>query len=217
MNVAGFLKQPETWWTIGSNLIPVFGIIFFGWHALPLLIFYWIENVIIGVLNIFKIVLSGVTKPMPEPVIGPVLAAFFTFHYGMFCFVHGVFIFALFSLGDSIHSGVEPTRGPFQLIARVLSVVDDAQLFWGVLALVGVRVAEFAVSWVGSRQWLVSEPKTQMFEPYGRAIVLHLTMFIATMPVIALGQPLLVVLVLALLKTALELNAWLFRPVANPA
>jgi hypothetical protein len=55
-----------------------------------------------------------------------------------------------------------------------------------------------------------------MFEPYGRAIVMHLTMFIATMPVIALGQPQLVILALALLKTALELNAGLFKPVATP-
>jgi hypothetical protein len=216
MNVAGVFRRPEAWWTIGSNLVPVFGIIFFGWHALPLLVFYWIENVIIGVLNIPKIVLSGVTKPMPEPVIGPVLAAFFAFHYGMFCFIHGVFIFALFTLGDSMQSGVEPTRGSFDLIARVLSVVNDADLFWGVFVLASVRAAEFAILWVGGKQWLLSEPKTQMFEPYGRAIVMHLTMFIATMPVIALGQPLLVVLALALLKTALELNPWLFRPVAKP-
>lgn len=211
------LRRPGTWWTIGSNVVPVIGVIFFGWQALPLLVFYWIENVIVGVLNIPKIVLSGVTKPMPEPVIGSVLAAFFTFHYGMFCFVHGVFIFALFALGDSMQSGTEPTRGPFDLIARVLSVVDQADLFWGVAVLAGVRAAEFAVLWVGGKQWLFSEPKTQMFEPYGRGIVMHLTMFIATMPVIAIGQPLLVVLALALLKTALELNPWLFKPVAKPA
>lgn len=216
MNIAGILRRPGTWWTIGSNLVPVFGVMFFGWHALPLLVFYWIENVLIGALNIPKIVLSGVTKPMPEPAIGSILAGFFVFHYGMFCFVHGVFIFALFAIGDSIQSGVDPVRGPFDLIARVLSVVD-AEMSWGVIVLVVLRTAEFAVLWVGGKQWLLSEPKTQMFEPYGRAIVMHLTMFIATIPVIAIGQPLLVVLALALLKSALELNPWLFKPAATPA
>jgi hypothetical protein len=47
-----------------------------------------------------------------------------------------------------------------------------------------------------------------MFEPYGRIVLLHMVLLIAAIPVLFLGQPLLGVLLLAILKTAVELNWW---------
>lgn len=45
-----------------------------------------------------------------------------------------------------------------------------------------------------------------MFAPYARIIVVHLTILIAGIPVILLGQPMFAVLCLALLKTGLEMG-----------
>ena len=204
-------SDPRTLWTVASNIIPVIGVIAFGWQALPLLVFYWLENVLIGVLNVFKIAVSGLTKPMPQPLFGLFLAAFFTVHYGMFCFVHGIFVFTIFTLGDLINAGVEPTGESFDLFDRVRAALGT-DLIWSVALLVLVRLGEFAFFWIGGRAWQATEPRLQMMEPYGRIIVLHVTLFICTIPVIALGQPMLAVLVLALLKTGLELGLPMFRP-----
>jgi hypothetical protein len=40
------------------NLIPLVGVIFFGWSLLTILVLYWIENGIVGFWNVFKIMLA---------------------------------------------------------------------------------------------------------------------------------------------------------------
>ena len=42
---------------IAANLIPIYGVLFLGWQVLPVMIFFWIENVLIGVFNVFKMFL----------------------------------------------------------------------------------------------------------------------------------------------------------------
>jgi len=41
-----------------SNLIPLIGVLFFGWDVSTILILYWSENVIIGFYNIFKMAMA---------------------------------------------------------------------------------------------------------------------------------------------------------------
>ena len=43
---------------IAVNLIPLFGVLFFGWSLFSIMFLYWIENGIIGFFNILKIVLG---------------------------------------------------------------------------------------------------------------------------------------------------------------
>ena len=94
---------------VAANLLPLVGVVFFGWSLWTILTVYWLENGIVGLWNIPKILLAegtflpdrtGVgysawaTRPMPA--MGRVaLAVFFTFHYGLFWLVHGVFVLVL--------------------------------------------------------------------------------------------------------------------------
>ena len=201
------LKTPEGWWTLASNAIPVFGVLFFGWAALPLMIYYWIENVAIGAFNVPKILISGLTKPIPFKIIALFLAPFFVFHYGLFCFVHGAFIFAIFAMADLIAGKAEPTTGTLDVYGQVWQMLQsDSDLRWGVIALLVILAFRFVVLWLFRGAWRDANPVSQMFEPYGRVVVLHFTIMIATIPVIAVGQPVIAVFVLALLKTALEIG-----------
>ena len=43
---------------IAVNLIPLFGVLFFGWSLFSIMFLYWIENGIIGFFNILKIALG---------------------------------------------------------------------------------------------------------------------------------------------------------------
>lgn len=209
------LERPDAAWILAANAIPVIGVLFFGWQALPLLVFYWIENVVIGGFNAAKILIASMTRDTAQRWAGLFLVPFFAFHYGLFCFVHGVFVFAMFTMSDLIHTGVDPEPDSFELVPRVIGTLEtDNGLFWGVVALMIVQSAAFAIVYVGGRRWLEVQPIQQMFEPYGRIVVLHMTIFIATIPVLALGQPFVAVLVLALLKSGLELGLPQFQVAA---
>ncbi len=41
-----------------ANLVPVIGVLFLGWDVATILVLYWIENGIVGLLNIPKILLA---------------------------------------------------------------------------------------------------------------------------------------------------------------
>jgi hypothetical protein len=201
------LKRPEGIWTLASNAIPVVGVLAFGWSALALMVFYWIENVLIGAFNVAKILIAGFGKRAPMNYLSLVLAPFFVFHYGLFCFVHGVFIFAIFKMADLIAGRGEPDADSFDLLARVVQMLEqDTDLKWAAVALLAVMALRFGVLWLGRGAWRDAEPLSQMFEPYGRVIVLHLTIFLATIPVLLLGQPVIAVFLLAVFKTGLELG-----------
>lgn len=206
------LQEPRALWTIASNAIPVVGVLFFGWQALPLMVFYWLENVVIGAINVLKILVVSVGTAQSAVLgwaIGLFMAAFFVVHYGMFCFVHGIFVFGVFAFTDLVHNGQEPSGDAFDLGTRVGAFLHGEFLL-GAVMLVLIRLGEFVVLWLGSGAWRTSSPQMQLHEPYGRIIVLHVTLLIGTVPVIALGQPFFAVLVLALLKTGLELGMPMF-------
>jgi len=94
-------KPPPLWpiaAAIGLNLIPIAGVVFWGWSAFALVFLYWFENVVIGVRTLGNIVANAVADGA-NPAGGLALGAFFSVHYGIFCPVHGVFVFAMFG-GD---------------------------------------------------------------------------------------------------------------------
>lgn len=195
------LGRPEAVWIIVSNAIPIVGVVFWGWSAFSLLLFYWIENAVIGGFNAAKIAIAGVTKPNPMAAFTLFLVPFFCFHYGLFCFVHGVFVLAMFSFGDAFEGS------PDDVVSVVWRLVEtDADLRLSVFALIGVQAAWFAVQWLGGGKWRTTNPIVQMFEPYGRILVMHLTIFIATIPVLLLNQAWIAVAALAVLKACMELG-----------
>ena len=210
--IADALKRPENAWTLVSNAIPVFGVLFLGWAVLPLLIYYWLENVLIGVLNLPKILLAGLTKGLPQKILSVFLAPVFVLHYGVFCFVHGTFIFALFAASDLWSGRGEPTEATFDVFGRVgVMLRDDGDLKWSVIILAIVLLVRFAVLWLGRAQWRNTDPQRQMFEPYGRVVVLHVALLVCALPLVASGQPIIGVFFLALFKTAFELGLRQFQ------
>jgi hypothetical protein len=111
---------------VAANSIPVIGVIFFAWHPIVLLIIYWAESAIIGFFNIVMMFISGIIEKGKFSLVGAVLAAlfcpFFMIHYGIFMFVHGVFIAvmsAVFTTGSLSGLG-EPGIELFGLIKNFI-------------------------------------------------------------------------------------------------
>ena len=73
-----------------------------------------------------------------------------------------------------------------------------------------LQAGAFVLFWLWPGTWRTANPFRQMFEPYGRIVVMHLTIMIAAIPVLLFGAPWLAVLALAVMKTGLDLRGPLF-------
>jgi TM2 domain-containing membrane protein YozV len=51
--------SPAALTLIATNLIPLYGVLVFGWAVFPIMVLFWLENVVIGVLNILRILLAS--------------------------------------------------------------------------------------------------------------------------------------------------------------
>jgi hypothetical protein len=106
---------------VAANLVPLLGVIYWGWDAFVLLILYWLETAIIAFWTIVRLVLADPTeigdvraeRQTPSSLRGRLfLAAFFTFHAGIFMLVHFVFLWTLFAgqWADVVHGPVSFVR-----------------------------------------------------------------------------------------------------------
>ena len=200
---------------IAVNLIPLFGVVFLGWGLFPIMVLYWLENGIIGLFNLPKIVLASAPVVGPSSVSGGPDAArpdlllgllgsgflmvFFAFHYGMFWAIHGIFVFVLFGRSGDPFSG---TSDPF-----AMSLPE-----WWTLAAISLFLSHgvsFVTNFLGKREYLAVSPSEQMGQPYSRVIVLHVTILAGGFLIAMLGTPVAALVLLVILKTAIDVRAHL--------
>jgi hypothetical protein len=98
------LLQPGSLILLGANLVPLVGVIFWGWDAFVLLMLYWLETAIIAFWTVTRIAtlpvsaLEDIKIGSGKSVTSSVgLAVFFTLHAGIFMGVHFLFLWELFS------------------------------------------------------------------------------------------------------------------------
>jgi len=192
-------SMPQSVLISGFNLFPALSAIVFGWSAFTLVLLYWIENLILGVVNVVKLIVIGAAGGKRGLVLTLTLVPFFILHYGLFCTIHGVILWSLFD--DRGTTDV----GPFNLASQVLARLDlDPVLFWNAMLLAVFHLLSFLIYWVARAGWRETDLLVQTYAPYGRVVVVHLAIIVAGLPVVLLGQPLIAVVFLALVKTAVE-------------
>lgn len=202
------------------NLVPLAGVLWWGWDLWSILVLYWVENGIVGVVNVMKILLAegpmlgtgalGLASGIGGLGIGGRIgvALFFCVHYGIFWIGHGLFVlvflplitgFADFGLTPELPGNTVPFM-PFQL-----SVAPDWSLVWAAAA--GLALSHgtsFVLNYVGRREYRTTSPAALMAAPYGRVVVLHLTIIFGAFVVVAIGSPVGALVVLVALKTLLD-------------
>lgn len=205
--IRGFLaglKRLSTVWIVAANLAPMICVVLFGWPAGVLLMLYWCENVIIGGFNVLKMAASGAANGRAGLVVGGFTIPFFIFHYGMFCFVHGMFVVLVGSLGTRTMPDVP---GMFSLVGHVEGLIRHEKGFaWSLLSIVGLHLFSFVFDWLAKGKYRLTNPMLQMFEPYGRIVVLHITLMAGTVAVLVLGNPIWALVALAVMKTLFDLG-----------
>lgn len=148
------------------------------------------------------------------------MAAFFLVHYGLFWFVHGIFVFALPTFGGAFlasGSGCIDGYPPVPDFPFAPGFLEGAcpspfgAVLWGSVTLAAVALfishgASFLLNYVWGGEYRTASPATQLFAVYGRVVVLHVTIIVGAFAVALLGAPVAALVVLVVLKTAYDLR-----------
>ncbi len=182
-----------------TNLVPIYGVLFMGWQVFPVMFLFWMENVIIGVSNVFKMLVSSPGN-FGQWMSKVIMIPFFCVHYGMFTLVHGILILTLF--GGFNHPGsVMPG------FSAVFGLIGTLQIGGAVLALILSHTLSFITNYIGNGEYKTATLSELMVQPYGRVIILHLTILIGGFLVMALGSPIIGLILLIALKTFIDLKS----------
>lgn len=187
---------------LGANLLPLAGVIFWGWRLLDLIVVYWLETLVIGAFAILQMALTAGWFAL-------FLVPFFIVHFGGFMAGHLVFLTLLF--GDN--RGMRFSEIP----AYVCDLVVGSGLWLALVALCishGVAfVVYFLIPWI-VRLWRERQTVpagavsgSVMFKPYGRVIVMHATILLGAFLVELFGNRIVLLALLIALKMASDVYA----------
>ncbi len=194
-------QRPSVVALLLANLAPLFCVVVLDWEVFPLVFLFWSENLIVGVFNALKMLVV-----VPVQRTGQwaklFMIPFFCVHYGMFTFVHGIFVVVLFGGRMGADLGFP---GPRMLWERM----GEHQVFWPILFLLVSHGVSFVTNFLGNGEYRRTDLAQLMAQPYGRIVVLHLAILGGGFLLLALRSPALGLLLLVVLKTALDLRAHL--------
>jgi hypothetical protein len=192
------LSNPMVLVGLAVDLLPIYAVFAWGWNAVPLVMLYWMENVIAGVMTIPRLVISGASYGAIGTLAGLGLSVFFVFHYGLFCLVHGTFLIAFASIGDPQGIGSAPFMDVLGMFR--FGIDSGCHVVWMVYAIAAFQLLVFLVEFIFKGEWKRSNPMAEMFAPYSRIIVLHFGIFAGAAALFLLGQPMVGVLALILFR-----------------
>jgi hypothetical protein len=233
---------------VAANLVPLVGVITWEWSVFHVVVVYWLENVIIGVINILKMIICS---PDPAKVdlkgklkqriaekpgeldedelrqafefthkleankgkLGALHHAskiffipFFSFHYGLFCLVHGLFVFALLGKNELGSDSMPTGSSTLEELTELVELAMEAGGFWAALGLVVSHLFSFCVNYLGKGEYRRTVVPMLMIAPYGRIVVMHLAIIFGAFAIMALGSPVFLLVILIVGKIMLDLK-----------
>ena len=132
------LRDPSLWTLLLANSVTIFLALSQGWDVTTLMWSFWLQSVIIGVMNVVKILSlknlpektsSGITTSslISNPVIAKrLIAGFFITHYGAFHLAYLFFLSLIFTNKGTDFKAVFLTGGIF-LLNHIFSYFYHAQ------------------------------------------------------------------------------------------
>lgn len=186
-----------------ANAVPLLGVLFWDWDVGFLMALFWAENVVLGGINVGRM-LAADPSNIAFWAFKLFLVPFFCVHFGLFTAGHGLFVAQLFTGG----TGGSDLQTPWDLLSRFVAHYPALPA-----ALAGIAVVHVMHTWVdyiSNGAYRRVSPMVLMFQPYGRIVVLHVTLIFGGFAVEALGEPLAALVLLLVLKTAIDLGLWVF-------
>jgi len=197
------LRTPSALALMLANLIPLYGVLVLGWAVLPIMVLFWLENIIIGVFNVIRMLLarSGPVVPLPKRLLR---ILFFCLHYGMFAAVHGRVVFELFA--DASYRSLIDGLWTFPAVQRVIA---DFTLWPALLALASSHLLSLVWNYLVRGEFRQARPDWLMVVPYRRVVMLHIALVLGAILIQILHSPVWALLLLIGLKIGLDVQAHL--------
>jgi hypothetical protein len=197
-------KSALVWQVLFFAAVPIVGMIFLGWDWREILVLYWLENVSLGITSVVKMLMTPISGGGAAGTFGKFfLVFFFMIHYGMFCTVHGVFVFLLVYGEMPI---VEMPATPFN--------IGPVLMFW--LLSLGWQIIMTVVKMSTMRQSgktvdVSNKSKANMLSdtfvaPYARIVPLHIAIIFGVMLMTVTGLQYATAVLLIVIHTAVDLG-----------
>ncbi len=199
-------------------MIPLLGVALFEWSVIDILLLYWTESVIIGVVNVLRMtkcradgLLTGLipgapARQIPAEVLVKLpryafsaiklfMISFFIVHYGGFCVGHLVAVIGFFG-NTGLQSG----------LGISLEYFWQPEYWIAVAAITASHLYSYCNNFIGRNEYRNTSLFLLMQRPYGRIVAMHVAIIVGAGFVTWLGSPLPMLIVLILAKTALDLR-----------
>jgi uncharacterized protein DUF6498 len=177
---------------IGANLIPLAGVLFFGWDLASVLVLFWAESAVIGFYTALKMAIVGKLAAL-------VAVPFFIGHFGGFMAGHFLLLYSFFIRGPGA-AGPEPG-----VRAALLAVF--LPLWMSIAALAISHGVSFVDNFLKRGEYAHATINGLMTAPYSRITVMQLTLIFGGWVILLLGSPVPALALLVVLKTAVDFSA----------
>lgn len=202
---------------LAANLVPLIGVWYFGWNISSIMLLYWAESAIIGYFTVRKmhyldvqglktamagenssssqpptsftqITINGKTfnstQELNQAALGAIFfIPFFLLHYGIFMFVHLIFLLIFF----------------FSLS------LDWWAILLGLVSLFFSHYVSYQTNFINGGEYQRTSVPAEMFKPYPRIIVMHLTIILGAAFVMSQGGQGVALVLLVVLKIIVDL------------
>lgn len=189
---------------IAANLLPVAGVLCWGWSPIEVFIVYCLETILTGLLTLAKMAVVTIYKKNDvwysksgksiQP--GLVFMLFFLVHYGMFVAIQMGLFFSVSGIAD------EAGIGFFNFIYKWPSLLST-----GSMIMLGTflfcYILRMLFEFVYTRQYKSASLILLMFEPYGRIFIQQFTVILGS-TFLAFGAGKLFIIIFAMIKICFE-------------
>jgi hypothetical protein len=175
---------------LAANLLPLAGVLLFAWKVGEIMLVYWAESVIIGLINVVKLVVIGRWAAV-------FYAPFFLGHYGGFMAMHLMFIMMFFVRGPSYQGDM-----PLSEVTHILTPLWPA-----LLGLSLSHLLSFAQNFIGRGEYTRIKLSAQMNAPYRRVLVMQFTIILGGILTLALGSSIAALVLMVALKLLVDVRA----------
>lgn len=188
-----------------ANLVPLAGVFLFGWDAKLVLCLYWLENLIIGGLNLLKMATSGLYQKRANFLF---LSLFFVIHYGAFCSVHGMLLVDIINLQEVVSTSQLPSfLSLFNLGYEALQTIyaNFGQALWlPLICLLLSHAVSFIEYFLLRGEIFKLTPNQLMMAPYHHILVMHVGLIIGAGLMEKLHSPIWLLLIIVAFKIVID-------------
>jgi hypothetical protein len=186
-----------------ANLVPLYGVLVWGWSVLALLVLFWLEIMLVGVLGVLRMLLA-------DPLNASLWAKKAVW-VPCFCVLYGIFVVGLgimmFSYFGHLEGVMALEDGPLP-VGETVRVLKKQRLWSALAALCASHAFSFFWNYLGHGEFRRAKLKDLMWEANSRVFILFFSLFFGAL-FMALGSPVWGLTILIGFKIWFDLDAHL--------